>query len=230
MHDSQLLSQARAREIFDAIEQAARAAGVGEVEALIGAHASALTRFANNAIHQNVSEHAHYVSVRAIVDHRTARATTNLLDPDSLESVVQRAIAMARSATPDPELLPLAEQAPIPAVDRFDPSAAHCTPAERAAAVAEAIKIVESASQTAAGIFATGHSVEALANSRGLWAYYADSHAQFSITAMAATAPVGPKRAHPPAPTSTRSRLPPAPPPRPGSPQALARSRPAATP
>jgi len=43
-----------------------------------------LTRFANNAIHQSVAERGTTVSVRTIVDGRTARATTNRLDEDSL--------------------------------------------------------------------------------------------------------------------------------------------------
>ena len=38
--------------------------GVRDVEAIFGAHREALTRFANNTIHQNVSEQARMLSVR----------------------------------------------------------------------------------------------------------------------------------------------------------------------
>jgi predicted Zn-dependent protease len=51
--------------------------------------------------------------------------------------------------------------------------------------VTEAIRIVESAGQTAAGIYSTGQSIEALFNSRGVAAWHAETMAQFSITAMA---------------------------------------------
>ena len=44
----------------------------------------ALTRFANNTIHQNVAEQDRWISVRVALDHRTARATTNRFDPDSI--------------------------------------------------------------------------------------------------------------------------------------------------
>ena len=40
--------------------------------------------------------------------------------------------------------------------------------------------------QTAAGIYSTGQSVEAIFNSRGVAAWHAETMAQFSITAMAA--------------------------------------------
>ena len=52
--------------------------------------------------------------------------------------------------------------------------------------MAEAIRIVESAGQTAAGIYSTAAGVFALLNSRGVFAYYPETMAQFSITAMAA--------------------------------------------
>ena len=42
--------------------------------------ASALTRFANNTIHQNVAEQAQWLSVRVQLDQKTARATTNRFD------------------------------------------------------------------------------------------------------------------------------------------------------
>jgi hypothetical protein len=71
------------------------------------AHFGALTRFANNTIHQNVAEQDRWLSVRVALDHRTARATTNRFDPDSIRGAVEQALALARSAAPNPDLLPL---------------------------------------------------------------------------------------------------------------------------
>ena len=83
-----ILSQSECREIFGAVQQAAAALGVSDVEALFGAHCAALTRFANNAIHQNVAEQDRWLSVRVAIDHKTARATTNRFDPDSIREAV----------------------------------------------------------------------------------------------------------------------------------------------
>lgn len=162
----------------------ARSAGVQDVEVTLSATAAALTRFANNTIHQNVSERRRQLWVRTVLEGRTARAGTNRLDKESIQRAVEEAIALTRAQDPDPELLPLAEPAAIPDVDRFYPSTAGSTPAGRARAVAEAIRLVESAAQTAAGIYAASQVVEAILNSRGLFAYYCDTLAQFSITAM----------------------------------------------
>ena len=181
----EILSQSQCHEYFDSIQQAAKALGVSDVEALFGAHFGALTRFANNTIHQNVAEQDRWISIRVALDHRTARATTNRFDPDSIRAAVEQALALARSAAANPDLLPLTEPSVISETKRFDAPTAAATPEHRGRAVAEAIRIVESAGQTAAGIYSTGQSIEALFNSRGVAAWHAETMAQFSITAMA---------------------------------------------
>src|SRR5207253_1705327 len=129
--------------------------GVRDVEAMLGVGVHALTRFANNTIHQNVAERGGHISVRALIDSRTARANANRFDPDSIRRVTQQAIAITRLQAPDPELLPLAEPAPITEVHRFFDSTADATPTDRAGAVKDAIGILESDSLTAAGIYST---------------------------------------------------------------------------
>ncbi|HLJ14053.1 MAG TPA: TldD/PmbA family protein [Bryobacteraceae bacterium] len=179
-----LLTQEQCTEIFGRVERAARSRGVPSVEALLSVHSEALTRFANNTIHQNVSEEARQLSVRVVVDQRSARASTNRLDAGAIDDVVEQAIALARATEPDPDLLPLAEPAPVPVLHRFCRETAACSPEERARAVAEAIHLIESAHQTAAGIYSTGQGAEALFNSQGVSVYHAETLARFSITAM----------------------------------------------
>jgi predicted Zn-dependent protease len=184
-----LLSLTDSQRIFDQALRAARAAGVDDIEVFLGAHATALTRFANNTIHQNVAERDHMLSVRALIGQRTARATTNLADDDSIRRVVEEAIALTKVAEPDPALLPLPcpeEAGEIPTDhSRFDSATAATTPEQRALAVKEAIAIVESASASAAGIFETGEEAEVLLNSRGLFRSHRETSARFSITATA---------------------------------------------
>ena len=173
------------RQIFESVQRAAKSCGVSDVEALIAAHREALTRFANNTIHQNVAEQAQWLSVRVLLDHKTARATTNRLDPDSVRSAVEQAVGLTKSAAPDPDLLPMAPPTPVPQIPRFDRATAEIAPIDRARGVSEAIRVVESAGQTAAGIYSSGQAVEAIFNSRGVAGWHSETSAQFSITAMA---------------------------------------------
>jgi predicted Zn-dependent protease len=182
----ELLPLTRCEAIFDQAVDAARNLGVADVEVILGANASALTRFANNAIHQNVAERTGYLSVRTVIEGRTARASTNLFDADSIRRVVEQAVAITRLQEPDPDLLPLAAPDHWTPTDRAFEGTASVTPADRAAAVAEAIGVIEGAGQTAAGIYSTSDSVMTLLNTAGISAQHEETMAQFSVTAMAA--------------------------------------------
>jgi predicted Zn-dependent protease len=172
--------------IFGIALAAARAQGVSDLEVILSGEDAALTRFANNAIHQNVAERSTHVSVRPAIDGRTARASTNRRDEEAIRATVAEAIAIARLTEPDPDLPPLASPEPVETIDRYVDVTALAGPDERARAVAEAIGVIESAGQTAAGIFSTGAAFFGIMNSRGVSAWHRETMARFSITAMAA--------------------------------------------
>ena len=90
-----MLTRDQAPSIFDKLRKHSSA---DEVELLIAGGRSALTRFANNTIHQNVAEEETHISVRVSFGGRTARATTNKHDDDSLRRVVQSAEVAGASA------------------------------------------------------------------------------------------------------------------------------------
>src|SRR5260370_37251161 len=94
-----LLSDAEMRRIAEKIFKLSDA---DETEVEIGMISDALTRFANNTIHQNVAEQVLTVSVRTVLDGRTARATTNKTDDDSLRRGVEKAKSLARSQPRNP--------------------------------------------------------------------------------------------------------------------------------
>jgi len=185
-----LLTRARCEEIFGLVTAAARSEGVADVEAMLAVGVNALTRFANNTIHQNVSERGSHISVRAVIDGRTARASSNRFDAGSIRRVTSEAIAITRLQAPDADVMPLATiTTPAPSVSagtRFFDATATATPADRARAVKDAIDAVESESLTAAGIYSTNQSALAMLNSRGLFGYHEETMAQFSITAIGA--------------------------------------------
>jgi predicted Zn-dependent protease len=182
---SELLpSQAELRRIAERVLALSKA---DETEVTIEAESDALTRFANNTIHQNVAEQGLVISVRAVVDGRTARATTNKSDEESLCRAAQAALELARHQPKHPGLLPMAGPQPRGAsapVRRYFEATATATPTDRARVVAALCAEARRRGHTAAGIFSTGAHSLALANSRGLFACHTQTRAQFSITAM----------------------------------------------
>src|SRR5271166_2903264 len=103
-----MLTREQAADIFDRITKLSSA---DEVEVLFSGSNFALTRFANNTIHQNVADVNHLVSVRTVFGGRTARASTNKFDDDSLRRVVDSSEALARVQHPDSDLLPMPDSA-----------------------------------------------------------------------------------------------------------------------
>src|SRR5262245_29915077 len=101
-----MLDQPKAQELFDRVRKFCTS---GELEVIFSATNSSLTRFANNTIHQNVAELNEVASIRVAFDGKTARATTNRFDDDSLRRAVQSAEGIAKVQEPDPERLPLAK-------------------------------------------------------------------------------------------------------------------------
>jgi len=155
-----------------------------ETEVEIDSTVDALTRFANNTIHQNVSEHTLGISVRAVVDGRTARATTNKTDEESLRRVVAAAMSLARNQPENPDLLPMLGPQKYQKVSHYFASTVSATPQDRARAVTRVCKMAEEGKQTAAGIFTTGFVRNLLVNSKGLSARHDHTRAEFSVTIL----------------------------------------------
>ena len=126
-------------------ERILRLSDADETEVEIDAGADALTRFANNTIHQNVAERNLSVSVRTVFDGRTARATTNKTDETRLRRVVAASATLARSQPKHPDLLPMLGPQKYPRVTRYFPETAEATPKDRARAVARAIGVAAAA-------------------------------------------------------------------------------------
>ena len=170
------------RSITDRVLRIAKASGIPETEVHVDEVIDALTRFANNSIHQHVAEHGLTVSLRVVVDGRTARVTTNRVEEDSLRAALESAASLASSQPKDSGLLPLPGKQTYRPVRRFIDATAVLSADSRARAVKNTCNLAESKGQITAGIFSSGQSQSVLANSRGLFAAYRQTQAEFSVT------------------------------------------------
>jgi predicted Zn-dependent protease len=186
-----MLTREQAGDIFDRIKGFSSA---DAVEVLFSGGRFALTRFANNTIHQNVAEENHVISVRTVFDGRTARAITNKFDDESLRHAVQASERLARVQHSDPDLLPMAapDQAAgsagaalRPAPQRHFEETAAITPELRAEGVRNIVAVANRHSLSTAGIFSSGESFEGIFNSRGLSQWHTQTSAEVSITMLA---------------------------------------------
>jgi PmbA protein len=188
-----MLDKNQAGEIFERIKKLSSA---DEVEVLFSGGRFALTRFANNTIHQNVAEENYHVSVRTVFGGKTARASTNKFDDESLRQVVRASENLARVQHPDPDLLhmPDAREAASGAdseasaqtiPSRYFQQTAAISPEQRADGVKKIVGVAEKHQLTTAGVFSSAESVEGIFNSRGLSQWHTQTSAEISVTMLA---------------------------------------------
>jgi predicted Zn-dependent protease len=175
------LTRQRAEELFDKVLKYSTA---DETEATISSTSYALTRFANNTIHQNVAEEGASLSVRVVSEGRMARVSTNKFDESSIRQLCENALLLARLQPPDPALLPMPGPQTYRALDRFFTETAQLTPQTRAEMVAQVVARAEKDGLTAAGVFSSGASAFGLFNSRGMKAFHEETMSEFSVTMM----------------------------------------------
>ena len=194
-----MLNKGQAADIFDRIKKLSSS---DEVEVLFSGGRFALTRFANNTIHQNLAEENHVVSVQTAFGQRTARATTNKFDDESLRQVVKSSESLARVQHPDPDLLPVpdarfaggtlrfhsgqAYEAAVPTQARYFDATAAISPELRADGVKKIVGVADRHALTTAGVFSSGEYFEGIFNSRGLSRWHTQTSAEVSITMLAA--------------------------------------------
>jgi predicted Zn-dependent protease len=187
-----MLTKDQAGDIFDRIKKLSTG---DEVEVLFSGGKFALTRFANNTIHQNVAEENHVVSVRAVFGKKTARAFTNKFDEESLRQVLRSAESLAKVQHPDPDLLPMpslqeaesgAGEDATRAPSRHFERTARITPELRAEGVNKIVGVAAKHGLTAAGVFSSAESFEGIFNSRELSRWHTQTSAEVSITMLAA--------------------------------------------
>jgi PmbA protein len=187
-----MLSREQAASIFDRIKKLSSA---DEIEVHFSGGRFALTRFANNTIHQNVEDVNHVISIRTVFGKRTARATTNKFDDEGLRRVVESSENLAKVQHPDPDLLPIPDSREAESADaglsatqrhRYFENTAAITPQLRADEVSKIVGVAQKHNLTTAGIFSTSESVEGIFNSRGLSRWHTQTSAEVSITMIGA--------------------------------------------
>jgi PmbA protein len=155
-----------------------------QTEVLLSAQESALTRFANSYIHQNVAERNVEVRVRAVFGKRVGVASANDMSDLMLDRVCDRAMEIARLQPENPDFFSLPSPHPIDNVDAFVQATADCTPERRAKAVATICQLAKDNGLTASGSFSTSTAEMAVGNSLGVIAYAPSTQADLTAVIM----------------------------------------------
>jgi predicted Zn-dependent protease len=147
------------------------------------------TRFAAGDITTSGSGDDRTVTVVSTVGKRRASASTNVLDDASLKRTVELAERLAKLSPEDPELMPELGPQRYASIPAFDAATAALDATKRADAVASA---VSAARKSGADLFVAGYleanatRANAIATSKGLFAYHQSTDVNLSNTVRTA--------------------------------------------
>ena len=177
-----MLGQTQAKQITERVLALSK---VGQTQVLLQVTDSALTRFANNIIHQNVSETNADVTVRVALGNKVGTASTNDVTKAGLAQVVESAAMLARLQAENPDFPGFAGPQSVTPARGFDEEAAQAAPEVRAKAVGEICRQSRDAGTLAAGAFSTAAGEIAIANSQGVFCYHAGTTCDLQAAVMA---------------------------------------------
>jgi PmbA protein len=144
-----------------------------QIEVSVFNHNQALTRFANNYIHQNVSESDSSISIRVAFGKKIGTASTNSLDPGKIEDTVAWAekIAQFQKENDDFVSLPKVRQGDYRMTNTYHKQLEQFSAQDRANAVRDIINIAKKDSLNSFGSVSKGIAEICVANSLGVFAY-----------------------------------------------------------
>ena len=180
MEAARLTEGAELKRFMDGLLQRSTAE---QTEVMVTEWDSALTRFANNGIHQNVAERNAQVRVRVVKDGRTGVASVNQMDERAANDVLRRAIEIA-ALQPKAEVVPMPGPAPSREADAWSSATADATPEERAEFVATICNRAEKAGLKAFGAFSTSAGQLAIGNSLGVFHQHRGTQATVNSVVM----------------------------------------------
>jgi predicted Zn-dependent protease len=173
--------------------QAFSLSSADQTEVLVLATDEHLTRFAANAIHQNVSETNVTLRVRAVFGSKVGVASGNAPNDSALRKVVESAETAARFQQDNPDFHSLPEPQPAPEAGIAEPfgafveATAACTPETRAQGVATVCALSQTKGLQAAGAFSSTADQILVANSLGVSAYHRSTVAHLLTVIMSDT-------------------------------------------
>jgi predicted Zn-dependent protease len=183
-----MIEREPALDLLDRALAAATDAGADAADAVLYQSDGALTRFANNTIHQNVAAEDATLCLRAVRGTRTGCVRTGVLSTDGVAAAARKAADIAAVAAEDPEFPGILHSPPAEPRAAFDPDTARTTPEQRAAAVREIIGRIDEGGAAASGSLATRAASRAVANTAGTRQFERRTRVSLNVVAMAGTA------------------------------------------
>ncbi|MGD9683657.1 MAG: TldD/PmbA family protein [Candidatus Obscuribacterales bacterium] len=180
-----MINEKRARNLIQSVIEYAGGRADG-VEVTIEGSDVATSRFANNEMTQNQAPSCDRLSVRLLSGRRQIRMSSDDTTRSGIRELVDNALAAVSFVAPDDEIEPLSEaEERGDDGSRFDGRVSRMSAVDRAEAIDRIIDQARAAALNSSGVVASGTLTHAIGNSRGLFEFHRETHAECSVTVTA---------------------------------------------
>ncbi len=153
-----------------------------EARVIINSTERGNTRFAVNQVSTAGDSHDLTITVRSVMGKRVGSTSTNRLDDAGLRAVVENSERLAKLSPEDPELMPELDPQQYQEGRGYSEATARLEPGSRAAMTAKVTDAARAASLVSTGYLETRVTANAIANSKGLFAYNRDTDVALTTT------------------------------------------------
>ncbi|GHN00074.1 TldD protein [Cytophagales bacterium WSM2-2] len=175
-----VLSKDEAEQILKKVIGFSKADGI---QATLNGNDGGNIRYARNSVSTSGEDSNVNLGVQSYFGKKAGTATINEFDDASLEKVVRRSEELAQLAPENPEFMePLPQQTYGGESKTWSETTAKITPEYRAKVASDSISPASTKDVTAAGFLEDSRNFNALANSKGLFAYNKATGVNFTVT------------------------------------------------
>ena len=176
-----IISQEQALSLVEKIIQKSQAEGIFVT---VNAEDSALSRFSENQITQNLNRTQVRVTITSYYGKQSASAATTELNSASIQETLDRSQMLAQVAPEDPEWVGLLPPQNYESRDpAYDENTATFSPLERGEIIQQVTQQCQEKGVEGSGTLSSRIKLQAIGNSEGLRAFNAGTDANFSLTA-----------------------------------------------
>ncbi|MCD4702266.1 MAG: hypothetical protein K8S24_10465, partial [Candidatus Aegiribacteria sp.] len=170
-------------ELLEVIEAVLEKAEVPDVVATLTEERDAAVRFGQNKITQNMDTFERQLRITLGDGERETVYSTNKVDIDAVPEILDKAMDMLKTASPDPEYIPPVPAGQVyPIIEAWDSLTAEADPAGRTEAAARAISTAKKNGMEASGLVGMSYENTVIGTSTGNLAHHRSTQAYMRLT------------------------------------------------
>jgi predicted Zn-dependent protease len=170
-------------ELLEVVEAVLEQAEVPDVVATLSENREAAVRFGQNRITQNMDKFERILRITLGDGEKKSIYSTHRIDITAIPEILEKAMEMLETASPDPEYMPPVEAGQVyPVIDAWDPATAEADPGGRTDAAAKAVATAQMNGMEASGLVGMSYDCTAIGTSTGNLAYHRSTDAFMRLT------------------------------------------------